>query len=97
MRNINIINKKMKSQETLQILKQIFDLNPELEEVILQKLQNLDETKEKELFNILLNYTKKQNKILVELNRALTKGKNELEEINEESNEESAEQIISKI
>ncbi|MDD3145616.1 MAG: hypothetical protein PHV23_05945 [Candidatus Gracilibacteria bacterium] len=87
----------MKSQETLQILKQIFDLNPELEEVILEKLKNLDETKEKELLTILLDYTKKQNELIQELNRTLIKGKNELEEINEESNEETAEQIISKI
>ncbi len=87
----------MKSQETLQILKQIFDLNPELEEVILEKLKNIDETKEKELLTILLEYTKKQNELIQELNRTLIKGKNELEEINEESNEETAEQIISKI
>lgn len=87
----------MKSKETLQILKQIFDLNPELEEVILQKLKNLDESREKELITMLLDYTKKQNELIQELNRTLIKWKNELYEIVEESNEETAEQIISKI
>ncbi|MDD2907121.1 MAG: hypothetical protein PHH98_00635 [Candidatus Gracilibacteria bacterium] len=87
----------MKSQEILQILKQIFDLNPNLEKIISEKLKNLDETKEKELLVLLLNYTKKQNELIKELNNTLIKGKNQIDEYNDTISEESPEEIISKI
>jgi len=87
----------MKSQETLQILKQIFDLNPELEEVILEKLENLDEKKQKELLTILLDYTKKPHELIKELNNTLIKWKNQIDEYNDIISEETPEEIISKI
>lgn len=87
----------MKSQEILQILKQIFDLNPNLEKIISEKLKNLDETKEKELLVLLLNYTKKQNELIKELNNTLIKWKNQIDEYNDTISEESPEEIISKI
>lgn len=87
----------MKTQETLQILKQIFDFSPEVENVILEKLSNLDEEKESELMKVLVDYTTKQNTLLEELNKTLIKGKNELDEVVEDANEESAEEIIAKI
>lgn len=87
----------MKTQETLQILKQIFDFSPEIESIILEKLSNLDETKEKEIMTLLLNYTTKQNELLNELNKTLIKGKNELDEVVEDASGESAEEIIAKI
>ena len=44
----------MNSKEIFKILNQIFDLNPELEELISEKLKNLDEKKQKEIINMLI-------------------------------------------
>lgn len=87
----------MNSKEIFKILNQIFDLNPELEELILEKLKNLDEKKQKELINMLIDYTKKQHDLINELNSTLLKWKNEIEEFVDKSNEESAESILAKI
>lgn len=87
----------MKTQETLQILKQIFDFSPETESIILEKLSKIDEEKEEELMKVLVDYTTKQNALLNELNKTLIKGKNDLDEIIEDSTSESAEEIIAKI
>lgn len=87
----------MNSKEIFKILNQIFDLNPELEELILEKLKNLDEKKQKELINMLIDYTKKQHDLINELNSTLLKWKNEIEEFVDKSNEESAEAILAKI
>lgn len=87
----------MLKKEILQILKQIFDFSTESEGVILQKLDNLDDAGKEELMRILLDYTTKQNEVLQELNKTLFKGKNEIDEINEDSKWESAEEIIAKI
>lgn len=87
----------MKQQEILLILKQIFDFSPESEGIILQKLSNLDAEAEWELMKKLLTYTTKQNELLNELNKTLIKGKNELNEVSEDSIWESAEEIIAKI
>lgn len=96
---MSIINKKiyMNSKEIFKILNQIFDLNPELEELISEKLKNLDEKKQKELINMLIDYTKKQHDLINELNSTLLKWKNEIEEFVDKSNEESAESILAKI
>lgn len=96
---MSIINKKiyMNSKEIFKILNQIFDLNPELEELISEKLKNLDEKKQKELINMLIDYTKKQNYLMKELANSLLKWKNELEEFVDKTNEESAEAILAKI
>lgn len=93
--NINL--KNMKTTEILQILKQIFNLTPEAEKVIIEKLSQLSEEKEKELMETLVDYTTKQNALLNELNKTLIKGKNELSEIAEDSTWESADEIIAKI
>lgn len=87
----------MNSKEIFKILNQIFDLNPELEELISEKLKNLDEKKQKELINMLIDYTKKQHDLINELNSTLLKWKNEIEEFVDKSNEESAESILAKI
>ena len=87
----------MNSKEIFKILNQIFDLNPELEELISEKLKNLDEKKQKELINMLIDYTKKQHDLINELNSTLLKWKNEIEEFVDKSNEESAEAILAKI
>ena len=83
--------------EIFKILNQIFDLNPELEELISEKLKNLDEKKQKELINMLIDYTKKQHDLINELNSTLLKWKNEIEEFVDKTNEESAEAILAKI
>lgn len=87
----------MNSKEIFKILNQIFDLNPELEELISEKLKNLDEKKQKELINMLIDYTKKQHDLINELNSTLLKWKNEIEEFVDKTNEESAESILAKI
>ncbi len=87
----------MNSKEIFKILNQIFDLNPELEELISEKLKNLDEKKQKELINMLIDYTKKQHDLINELNSTLLKWKNEIEEFVDKTNEESAEAILAKI
>gem|GEM_PF-5448369 len=63
----------MNSKEIFKILNQIFDLNPELEELISEKLKNLDEKKQKELINMLIDYRKKQHDLINELNSTLLK------------------------
>ncbi len=87
----------MNSKEIFKILNQIFDLNPELEELISEKLKNLDEKKQKELINMLIDYTKKQHDLINELNSTLLKWKNEIDEFVDKTNEESAEAILAKI
>jgi len=87
----------MNSKEIFKILNQIFDLNPELEELISEKLKNLDEKKQKELINMLIDYRKKQHDLINELNSTLLKWKNEIEEFVDKTNEESAEAILAKI
>ena len=87
----------MNSKEIFKILNQIFDLNPELEELISEKLKNLDEKKQKQLINMLIDYTKKQHDLINELNSTLLKWKNEIEEFVDKTNEESAEAILAKI
>ena len=77
----------MNSKEIFKILNQIFDLNPELEELISEKLKNLDEKKQKELINMLIDYTKKQHDLINELNSTLLKWKNEIEEFVDKTNE----------
>ena len=87
----------MNSKEIFKILNQIFDLNAQVKKLISEKLKNLDEKKQKELINMLIDYTKKQHDLINELNSTLLKWKNEIEEFVDKTNEESAEAILAKI